>query len=233
MNIPAITFDCAQTLIEVNWNPASLTCDVARACGADLDEQVGAETYQRMLAGRWAHFQHLNRHRSIEVCDAFWAELARDWLNAMNLSNDLLEPMMLGAEEKIYGRGSEVFRVFDDVVPTLESLKAKGIRMAVLSNWDVSLHKVLRRFELTDYFDVVIASLEEGIEKPDPALFQIALDRLGVEAEGCVHVGDSPLDDLTGARNAGMKGILLDRSLSHTEHYRIATLADLEEALGI
>ena len=59
--------------------------------------------------------------------------------------------------------------------------------------------------------DVVVASLEEGVEKPEPMIFKIALDRLGADPAETLHVGDSPLDDVQGARNAGLKAILLDR----------------------
>ena len=88
-------------------------------------------------------------------------------------------------------------------------------------------------FGLTDYFEHVVASLEEGVEKPDPRLFQIVLDRLGVEAENALHVGDSPRDDWQGATDAGMRALVIDRGNPAPSEARITSLAQLPEAVGL
>ena len=74
----------------------------------------------------------------------------------------------------------------------------------------------------------------EGVEKPDPAIFRIALDRLGADAEGAVYVGDLPSVDLEGARAAGLAGILVDPYdvFAHTDWPRVRTLEEVPAMLG-
>lgn len=104
------------------------------------------------------------------------------------------------------------FRAFDDVAPALARLRAAGARLAVVSNWDVSLHEVLRDTGLGDAFDVVLTSAQERTQKPDPELFRIALERLGsVAPQDAVHVGDDRVADVEGALAAGIQPLLLDR----------------------
>jgi putative hydrolase of the HAD superfamily len=79
-------------------------------------------------------------------------------------------------------------------------LEDGGLRLAVVSNWDVGLHEHLRKLGLDL---LVVTSAEAGAAKPDPAIFRLALERLGTEASRAVHVGDGPADE-EGARAAGM-----------------------------
>jgi putative hydrolase of the HAD superfamily len=99
--------------------------------------------------------------------------------------------------------GSLVFHPVAGAVETLERLSAR-IRLAVVANWDSSLHEHLERLGLDRYFDVVVTSAEAGAAKPDPAIFLAALERLDVEPARALHVGDEPIDE-QGARAAGMR----------------------------
>ena len=106
------------------------------------------------------------------------------------------------------------FRVFDDVVPALRSLRERSITLVVVSNWDVSLHDVLARLEVRPLVDGILTSAEAGVRKPEPAIFRRALELAGVEAGAAVHVGDSPEDDVAGARAAGIAPVLIRRGTS-------------------
>jgi putative hydrolase of the HAD superfamily len=101
--------------------------------------------------------------------------------------------------------------LYPDVRPALEALSAGSVRLGIVSNWDSRLPKILDFFGLQTYFDTVVVSHFEGIEKPDPALFRIALKRLGAAPRETLHVGDRPDLDLDGARSAGLDAILIDR----------------------
>jgi putative hydrolase of the HAD superfamily len=111
-------------------------------------------------------------------------------------------------------------------------LDTMGIKAAVISNWDYSLHRVLKMFGIYERFVVVKASLEEGVEKPDPRLFQITLQEAGFSPHETFHVGDDLVDDVEGANRFGIRSTLIDRSLAKTERPVICTLADLPEAFG-
>jgi HAD superfamily hydrolase (TIGR01509 family) len=106
------------------------------------------------------------------------------------------------------------FNAWDDVPDgvreALGRFRRLGLRLAVVSNANGTVPALLARLELAGFFDAVADSAIEGVEKPDPRLFQIALQRLGVEASSAVHVGDLYEVDVVGARRAGVRPVLLD-----------------------
>jgi putative hydrolase of the HAD superfamily len=104
------------------------------------------------------------------------------------------------------------FRAYPEVPAVLARLRAAGARLAVVSNWDISLHDVLERTRLRALVDVVVISAELGAAKPDPAIFRTALDRLGATATEAIHVGDSVEHDVAGARAAGLEAVLVARN---------------------
>lgn len=225
-----ISFDAAGTLVDVRWHPGAFAVECAREIGLRLDEQVAREHYERLLATRWREYQAINRMRDANLCDAFWDELAADWLSNFEAADRQSEIRKV-AWERLYGQEQTIFRLYEDVAPTLAELKAAGFRMIVISNWDYSLHRVLANLRVHEVFEFVIASLEEGPEKPDRALFEIAAGRAGVSMDRMLHVGDHPVDDVYGAQQAGLQAILLDRA-PETKKPAIASLTDLHEALA-
>lgn len=98
------------------------------------------------------------------------------------------------------------------VVPALERLRDRGLRLVVVSNANGTLLKHMDRLDLTRRFDCVLDSADEGVEKPDPRFFEIALSRSGARKESTIHVGDLYHVDVVGARNAGLRGVLLDEA---------------------
>lgn len=104
------------------------------------------------------------------------------------------------------------WRVYDDVRPALEALAAAGLRLAVISNWDDRLPRVLRALDLASAFDAIVVSHEVGVEKPHAAIFEAAVERLGVAPQEAVHVGDSQVEDVEGARAAGLRALWLERA---------------------
>lgn len=186
MTPAVVTFDCAQTLVRVRWTPGGFALDCARAVGLDLGPEARG-AYERRLRSRWAEYREINTLRDPVQGDAFWERLTADWLEELDVSASLAPRLVAAAPGLLYGEDSDQFTLFEDVLPTLDKLDASGIRMAVISNWDYSLHRVLRALGIHDRFDCVIASLEEGVEKPDPRLFHLTLERLGVPAPNAVH----------------------------------------------
>src|SRR6201999_3348662 len=84
------------------------------------------------------------------------------------------------------------FRAYPDVPAWLAVLRAAGLKLAVVSNWDVSLGEVLERVGLAELLDCIVTSAAAGAAKPDPAVFERALECLGLQPEEAVHLGDSP-----------------------------------------
>ena len=116
------------------------------------------------------------------------------------------------AELREYHRHDNLWEhVEPDVVPALAALRGRGLRLVVVSNANGRLRHLFDRIDLTKWFDHVLDSHEWGVEKPDPRLFQLALEQSRADANTTVHVGDLYHVDVVGARNAGLReGVLLD-----------------------
>lgn len=107
--------------------------------------------------------------------------------------------------------------LYPDALPTLDVLKSQGYSLGLVSNAPPNTMNVVEKLGLTKYFPVVLISGVVGVSKPNPEIFRMALARAGAGPESAVHVGDVYEADVVGARNAGIKGILLDRSGSQSK----------------
>ena len=111
-----------------------------------------------------------------------------------------------------------LLRLFPDTMSTLIHLKARGYRLGVISNGlTIKQHEKLVRLGLHHFFDSVVTSQEAGVEKPDIAIFELAMDRMGCKAENSVMIGNSFSDDIKGAINAGMSAVYLTQELKESE----------------
>jgi putative hydrolase of the HAD superfamily len=229
--IKAITFDCAQTLVDVAWNPEFSLCQAARFIGLNLPQ--GAElSYSALYKSRFPQFLQMNLTRSAVEARKFHERLSRDWLAEIGLDPERASELTSAAEHLIFGPDSTVFRVYSETVEALRSLRANNFVLGVVSNWDYSLHRVLDMFGLTRFISAAVASLEEGVEKPDPKLFEIALAKLGCRPEETLHIGDDPIDDIEGARNSGIRALLIDRTRAANIPGRLSSLLQVPEAIA-
>ena len=127
------------------------------------------------------------------------------------------------------------FVPYPDAAGALGSLRALGIRAAVVSNWDCSLGDVLAGLGLGGLVDAVVTSAEVGARKPDPRIFEAALAAVRCPAARALVVGDSLGVDVAGGRAAGIRSVLLDRSGSARDAEdveRIVTLDNLPALLS-
>lgn len=129
-------------------------------------------------------------------------------------------------------RTAAFWALYDDVVPCLRTLKLSGHRLGVISNWDAGLEALLREVGLLPYFDVVVASAAVGYRKPDPVVFELALERMGARPEETAHVGDLPEADGAAAAEDIMP-VIIDRKRIHRSSGLtcIDTLTDLPAVL--
>jgi HAD superfamily hydrolase (TIGR01549 family) len=97
-----------------------------------------------------------------------------------------------------------------DAVPALTLARTRGLRTGVISNSNGMIKRILADLGLLPFVDFVLDSQEEGVEKPDPAIFERALARAGVAASEAAYVGDLYSIDVLGARRAGLSAVLLD-----------------------
>jgi putative hydrolase of the HAD superfamily len=104
------------------------------------------------------------------------------------------------------------FAPFPEVPAALARWRAGGATLVVASNWDVSLHTVLRETGLLEHLDGVVTSAEVGASKPSGELFAAALALAGAEAWQAAHIGDSLSEDVEGASAAGIEAVWLRRA---------------------
>jgi putative hydrolase of the HAD superfamily len=126
------------------------------------------------------------------------------------------------------------WRAYDDVRPALQRLRSDGVRIGIISNWDTRLERIFDGLGLLGFVDTVVSSAVVGLRKPDPRIFMLACQRVGVEPSGCAHVGDHYFADVLGARAVGMTPVLIDRhgtGCGSHDITPIVTLDDLEGAL--
>jgi HAD superfamily hydrolase (TIGR01662 family) len=142
--------------------------------------------------------------------DNFWIEYSRRRLVALGASPAIaaeLAPQVSAHMSEMYKPESIVP---EDVRRALPELKQAGYLMAVLSNRDKPFHEILESHNLTEFFHFSLAAGEVGIYKPEPGVFQHALDRANVTAHETVYVGDNYFADVVGARRAGLEPVLYD-----------------------
>ena len=131
---------------------------------------------------------------------------ARDEASLERLHSDCTEVFNRVAHSRLTTEeyiGTLEFELLPGVVEALASLRARGLALAVVANWDFSLHAHVRGHGLDGWFDTIVTSAETGLRKPDPAPFRVALERLGVSPARALHVGDDASDE-EGAAAAGM-----------------------------
>lgn len=137
------------------------------------------------------------------------------------------------AELREYHRVDNLWEhVEPEVAPALAALRARGLRLVVVSNANGRLRHLFDRVDLTKWFDHVLDSHEWGVEKPDPRLFRLALEQSRADATRTVHVGDLYHVDVVGARQAGLReGILFDMAglYEGVDCPRVTSLASLVE----
>jgi len=148
-----------------------------------------------------------------------WApEYRREvWAEAL-AEQGVADPMLADQLAELYPLERRArYHPFPDAKPTLDDL-ARDFRLGLITNGPDDLQwEKLERTGLEDRFATVVISREVGVMKPDPAIFQIALDKLSVPAAESVYIGDSLTHDVAGAQAAGMKAIWLSRDSSHPD----------------
>jgi putative hydrolase of the HAD superfamily len=161
----------------------------------------------------------------------FWADVYRTLLGELGL------PFTDETAELLYTVFTDVanYRLFPDAVPVLEKLRDARLLLGLISNFEEWLEQLLEGVQVTTFFDAVVISGVEGVEKPDPRIFRLGLERIGARAEEAVYVGDSVVYDVEPAQAVGMTGVLLDRRGRYQEHegIRITSLDELPAVLGL
>jgi putative hydrolase of the HAD superfamily len=219
----AILFDALGTLLRLEAPAPRLCRELADRYGVGISE---AEASQAMAAEIAFYRRHLDAGRDPQslaaLREACAAELRRALPEAarrnLPAAAELVEALLASLR----------FHAYPDAEPALKAQRERGLRLAVVSNWDVSLHRVLQNAGLSPFLDVILTAAEAGVRKPAPGIFAQALRLTGVSAAEAIHVGDSLDEDIAGARNAGIEPVLVNRG-DRAEVPGVRTIASLAE----
>jgi putative hydrolase of the HAD superfamily len=203
----ALLLDALGTLVTLD-PPAPLLCsELHRRFGIEVSEEDAGGAIAREIEYYRAHLDEGADEPSLAALRARCAEVLRaalppsETLDALATA-DLTDALLASLR----------FSAFDDARGAILAARARGQRVAVASNWDVSLHAVLKQLGLAQLLDGIVTSAQAGARKPAPAVFMRALELAGGAGPGeAIHVGDSVEEDVAGARAAGIEAVLLCR----------------------
>ena len=208
--IRAITFDATGTL----FTPRDVGATYAQVLSRHGVEIEPAEA-TRLLPEVWREFACAARPERDrfashpEGAKGFWSDVVRRV--CLRAGSAPPPPIVLAELFETFAR-AEAWRLYPEVITTLDALAARGLRLGVISNWDERLPRLISALGLEAHFAALVVSQSVGVEKPHPAIFRAALERLGVSAAETVHVGDRRLEDVEGAEAAGFHALWLARS---------------------
>lgn len=227
MTIEIVFFDAGETLLHPDPSFPELFARTCREAGRTLDARqielivsgVGAHRMLEVAAGSGVEQPSL----SAEDSHRYWTFLYKQFLAEVGIEDD-------GLAERLYEvfSSSASYKLFDDVVPALTALEDEGYRLGLISNFEGWLEKMLVELEIGHRFAIAVISGLEGVEKPDPEIYRIALEKAGVDGARAAHVGDSPTTDVAPATEAGITAILLDRHGRYPDTSGVS-IASLEE----
>jgi len=229
-----VTLDALGTLVELEDPVPRLVAALGARGVAVSAAQAGAALAEEIAFYRAHHDAGVDA-ASLARLRARCAEVLRAGLEDAGADTGAVAPAAM-VEALL---GALRFRPFDEVPGALAELRAAGHRLVVVSNWDVSLHEMLRTTGLAALVDGAICSAEAGARKPEPAIFRSALALAGrvpgpAAGRPALHAGDSLALDVMGARAAGLEAVLIARGRpAETVPDGVTVLGSLEGLAGL
>jgi HAD superfamily hydrolase (TIGR01662 family) len=179
---------------------------------------------------RAAAIETLQKHPELEHDEEIWVAFTERIVRGMGGDADGAHEVALEMTQA--WERHENFELYEDVLPVLAELRAYGLKIGLVSNTGRKLEEFVSHHRLD--VDAALASGAHGWTKPHESIFRAVLDRLEVQAAEAAMVGDSPEDDVEGARALGMEAFLIDRDGRHPEwDNRLPDLYALPAALGL
>jgi putative hydrolase of the HAD superfamily len=201
-----LLLDALGTLLELQPPAPALRAELVRRFGIDVEPGEA----ERALAAEIAYYRgHLQDGRDAASLADLRRRCAEVLRGALPPSERLAAVPASEMTEALLA--SLRFRPFSEVPDALRAARARGRRLVVVSNWDVSLVEVLARTGLAPLLDGVVTSAQVGARKPSPAIFERALELAGSPPSAALHLGDSFEEDVIGARAAGIRAVLVRR----------------------
>ncbi len=224
MKLKAVLFDVDFTLVKPgpDLGPDGYQL-LGRRFGLELDPSRYAEA-------RAAAVETIERHPELDHDEEVWVLFTEQIIRGMGGDSD--RAYECAVEMTRAWEHAENFELYEDTLPVLAVLREHGLKIGLVSNTGRDLEAFIRHHALD--VDAAVSSGSHGKTKPHPAIFLSALEQLGVTPEESAMVGDSPEDDVDGAKALGMRAFLVDRDDRFPEvEERLPDLLALPAALGL
>jgi len=222
----AVFFDFGDTLASLEPSREALFVKAAQSIGLDLEPEAVRRAYQIV--------DFNNKYSSVTVTDrdAFYNNYNSQLVEALGISSHFAR---LGPALIEHFKREKHWTLFDDAAKSLDRLRASGRPLALVANWDKNLPTLIERLGIAANFSCVVASQAVGVEKPDPAIFQLAIKELSlrVPEQIVLYVGNEYRADVLGARAARLTPVLIDRYAlyPHADCHRFASLDEMVTAM--
>ncbi|MEK8132466.1 HAD-IA family hydrolase [Paenibacillus filicis] len=210
----AIYFDVGDTLLTIPAARVILQQQLAARAFHREEEHIGelfTEAFRLLYYGK--------QLGDFEACTpesdrSFWMQVYHYILQKLGVeSENWTEEQIHACCHELYDlfTAPEQYSLFEDVKETLAELKRRGYALGIISNFAPTLKSILEHKGILSYFDPVIVSTEVGLEKPDPAIFQLALETGGLAAEDVLYVGDHDRNDIWAPAQVGINAVKIKR----------------------
>lgn len=204
--IRAVFLDAGQTVLRAEPSIGAIYQSVTRRLGVTLPP----ERFTELLGPAFRKYMPAGAETSDRHDYDMWYAITREMHAAIpELASVAFEEWFREIYD-VFGRG-EAWAMYDDAPPVLKELRARGLRLGIVSNWDTRLRRIVAEVGLAPLVDFLMISAEVGRRKPDAHIFEKALSEAGVEPEEAIHVGDLYPEDVVGAHAAGIHPVLIRR----------------------
>lgn len=231
--VRVISFDVGFTLIYPDPPVGEVYVSIASRFGYNFNIK---EVDFRFME-TWEKATALNRQKrddnplaDEEQSYLWWKEIFKRSIGDSLAPGDLDGIFKVVYEE--FARG-KYWQLYPEVHHTLTTLRSKGFRLVVLSNWDFRLKQTLKELNMDHFFEKIYISTRIGFAKPDPGAFRHIINDLKIPGHSILHIGDSPEEDISGAQQANVRALYINRRGSNRPGTdQIPTISSLGELLG-
>jgi putative hydrolase of the HAD superfamily len=216
MQQPKVIFlDAMGTLFDLRQSVGEVYAMVAAEVGVTVAADVLNQTFrQSFQVANPLAFPYVDAAKIPELEFQWWRAITRSTFSQAGVLQEFADFSRFFAQLYDYFATVEPWYVYEDVLPTLNHWQSQGIELGIISNFDSRLHQVLAHLQLKDYFKSITISSLTGTAKPQPQIFQVALQKHNCHPLQAWHIGDNLEEDYYGAKEAGITAFWLERNSS-------------------
>jgi putative hydrolase of the HAD superfamily len=218
----AVLFDAAETLFTTRGSVGQIYRSVARKYGSTVSIEAIEASFREHFKGAGP--------LSPEDQKRWWKNIVYRVFNDVGMVENFDHFF-----DEVYEtfRDSQGWVLFPETLEVLQELKNRELKLGVISNFDNRIYTVMESLHIRHFFDVVVLSSETGYSKPDPEIFQAAIDAVGFPVSDILFVGDTLEDDVKAGIRAGLTSILIDRTGRHADQKQLQRISSLRDVLKL